>query len=461
MKNDHDVRPSAGPRGGVLALALLLVGPLFWHSSLCAQQSSEKRGSDNLTVVSHLPLGGAESMADIEIEQDMSRPFVYVARQMRREDRRAPGTPGDRGLDILDISDPANPEVIHRWRIEDPDLHVGAGGKDIKTFEWDGRHYIVLSFQFGQGGPNADLGAIVFDITGLPDVSTFREVARIQGPGELAGFHNAYVYRHSNGQPLLFATVAAPHANVYDLGYLVDGREDALVATVPVPQSEVVPGDRGYHDFYVGYHPDSEQDRFYGGGTGGYYVYNITDLEAPELLVTLTGVRGVDRGHTFTPSPDGRYVVAEVEYQYAPLRIFDLKPGLGGEVSNINQPIVAWFANPQNLVHNHEVRWPLVFVSAYRDGLQVFSLQDPKKPRTVAHYDTYLEPEGAGVTTGGWGVDVRNADGLIVLSDKETGFWAFRLEGFNGWNGLDYGMPNVSSVQDWEDGPAVQARSRR
>ena len=65
------------------------------------------------------------------------------------------------------------------------------------------------------------------------------------------------------------------------------------------------------------------------------------------------------------------------------------------------------------------------------------------------------------MTTGGWGVDVRNADGLIVLSDKETGFWAFRVEGFSGWNGLDHGMPNISSVQDWESGPAVQARTRR
>ena len=61
---------------------------------------------------------------------------------------------------------------------------------------------------------------------------------------------------------------------------------------------------------------------------------------------------------------------------------------------------------------------------------------------------------------GAWGVDVRNADGLIVVSDIETGFWAFKMEGFSGWNGLDWGQPNISSVQDWENGPAVQARTR-
>ena len=54
---------------------------------------------------------------------------------------------------------------------------------------------------------------------------------------------------------------------------------------------------------------------------------------------------------------------------------------------------------------------------------------------------------------GAWGVDVRNKDGLIVVSDFNTGFWAFRLEGFQGWNGNDWGMPNISSAQFWDDGP--------
>ena len=203
----------------------------------------------------------------------------------------------------------------------------------------------------------------------------------------------------------------------------------------------------------MGYHPDTDQDRFYGGGTGGYYIFNITDLAAPELVITLTGITGVRYGHTFTPSPDGRYVVAETEYQFAPLRIFDLQPALDGEVTNIRRPISGWTADFQNLTHNHEVRWPFVFVSGYLDGLQIFSLMDPENPVTVGYYDTYLgtpNKDRPAVFNGAFGVDVRNADGLIVVSDMSTGLWTFRMEGFQGWNGEDWGMPDVSSAQKWD-----------
>lgn len=39
-------------------------------------------------------------------------------------------------------------------------------------------------------------------------------------------------------------------------------------------------------------------------------------------------------------------------------------------------------------------------------------------------------------------VDLRNADGLIVLSDLNTRFWAFRMDRLSGWNGEKFGVPN-------------------
>lgn len=405
-------------------------------------------GSDNIDVLSHVPLGPPLSVADLELEQEVSRPFAYVGRMQY-------GGEGPMGMDVIDLSDENNINVLHRWRIENQDLHTGLGGMDVKFFKLGDRYYVVQSLQFGPGGPDADLGAAVFDVTNLPE--DYSEVARIHAPERPGGFHNIFIYKHSDGRVLLFTTTSGPSTYVYDMAKVIDGDAgDALVAEIPIPEEFADPAQSSYHDFYAGYHPDTDEDRFYGGGTGGYYIFDITDLENPELRISLTNISGVKWGHTFTPGPRGRYAVAETEYRYAPLRIFDLQPALTGERTNISEPISAWTADWRNLTHNHEVRWPYVFVSGYLDGLQIFSLMDPENPVTVGYYDTYLGPENTDrypVFNGAFGIGVRNEDGLIVVSDMSTGFWTFRMDGFEGWNGADWGVPNISSVQNWADGP--------
>ncbi len=430
-------------RRTLIAAALLVLTP----PAAAQEWSPLKRGSDNVEVLGHLPLGPRLSVADMDVEQELSRPFAYVSRMVY-------GFDGPKGLDIISIADPEKPTLLYEWRIEDQDLHQRTGGMDVKHFKWNDRYYVVQSLQFGQGGPDTDLGAVVLDVTGLPDASTVREVARIREPEMPGGFHNIFIYKHSNGRVYLFTTARAPGALVYDLGRVVDGDlANARVGMVPIPSTD---GSGGYHDFYVGYHPDTDEDRFYGGGTGGYFIYDVSDVTAPELRITLTNVAGVSYGHTFTPSPDGRYVIAETEYQYAPLRIFDLQPALDGEQLNISNPISAFTADWRNLVHNHEVRWPFVFVSGYLDGLQIFNLQDPLNPVTVGFYDTYIGPPNTdryAMFNGAFGVDVRNEDGLIVVSDMSTGLWTFRMDGFQGWNGEGWGYPNISSAQDWNAPP--------
>lgn len=452
----------------------LLIGILLLAPSLARAQGLThpphppppgERGSDKVTVVAHLPLGIPGSVSDVEVEQDLDRPYAYVARRVH-----------EKGFDVIDLSNPERARVIHRWRIENEDLHQG-GAMDGRYFKHDGRYYYVQSVQFGQGGPNSDVGAIVFDVTDLP--TTLFEVGRIRQSEPRGGFHNIFTYKHSSGAPLLFAT-SGQYAKVFDLAKFLDGHQTemdavlqnenhALVGRVPVAQSENM-WSRGYHDFYIGYHPESGQDRFYGGGGSGYYVYNVSELASPELLVTILNVPGVSWGHTFTPSPDGRYAVGETEFQYQPLRFFDMKPALDGEVDNIDHAKGAWHADWKSLAHNHEVRWPYLFVAGYETGMSVVNMEDVSNPHTVAYYDTFNgrhndreasamragSPYTWNVYDGAWGVDVRNHDGLIVVSDMSTGFWAFRMDGFDKWDGRDYGMPNISSAQNWDNGPQAQ-----
>src|SRR5207253_234446 len=118
-------------------------------------------------------------------------------------------------------------------------------------------------------------------------------------------------------------------------------------------------------------------------------------------------------------------------------------PADSGRVKNISTPISAWTADWHDLSHNHEVRWPFVFVSAYEDGLQVFDMRDPKHPKTVGWWYTCgCKHEtgfggsqqngwhGTSVENGAFGVDIRNYDGLIVMSDMQSGLWLFKMDGF-------------------------------
>ncbi|MSR06110.1 MAG: hypothetical protein EXR93_03430 [Gemmatimonadetes bacterium] len=428
----------------VAALASLLVSPAQ------AQRKPGEQGSRNVKILSHIPLGAGLRIADIEIEQELSRPYAYVTRRLNPA-----------GFQIINLKDPAKAYVMYNWWIENPDLHQGAGGLGPTYVKTHGRYYYVSSFQFSQGGPDVDLGAIVFDVTGLPDTSKIKEVGRIREPGAPGGFHEIYGYKHSSGASLVFTTTQSPFMHIYDIDRFVAGdAKQGLVGRIENPTPpDAAPGTvfRGWHDAYVGYDPASHQDRFYGAGAGGYFVFDVTNVAEPRLLSSMSA-SGLNRGHTFTPDPTGRYAIAESEYQYAPLRVFDMKPRGDTLVKTGARVVGAYTADWKGLPHNTEVRWPYVFVSHYEDGLQVFNMMDPTNPYTVGFYDTYDGPTKVGacgdnVCNGAFGVDVRNADGLVVISDLTTGFWSFKMEGFDGWNGHQWGVPNISSAQDWDNGP--------
>ncbi len=448
-----------------LAVALLILPTTFLAQDAgksVIDFDKKKGGSEKVKLLDHVVTHpGAWKAADIELEQDPGRPYVYVSGFVNYD------------LQIYDIRNTATPKKIFTWAIENAELHKGVGAMDGKYFKINGRYYFAQSFQFQQGTPDEDLGAIIFDVTGLPDASKVKEVARIRYPLSPGGFHNMFAYKHSDGRALLFTTINLSKALVWDLDQLVKGADESkwLIGEVPNPTPMKQTGAGGYHDFYVGYDVATGQDKFYGAGLGGYSVWDVTKPEAPTSLFTITS-SGMDVAHTFTPTPDGKYAVTETEYQYTPLRIWDLQPGQTGQTENIDTPIGAWTADWRDMAHNHEVRWPYVFVSAYEDGLQVFDMTDPKNPKTVGHWFTCecVHEQGFGgsaangwqgsgnVMQGAFGVDVRNYDGLVVISDMRTGLWLFRVDGFNGWNGKDYGMPNVSSVQDWDRGPPKSAK---
>ena len=285
---------------GVAAIGLLAAAPAAF-----GQATEDEPGTENMKLIGQHHAGdGLEiSYTDVEVEQEPGRPYAYLARVLGPT----------KGMDIVSIEDPANPELLYQWRIEDPELHIGLGGMDTKYFKHDGRYYVIQSLQFF-GGPDTDLGAVVFDVTGLPDASTVKEVGRIRAPDTPTGFHNIWAYKHSSGKPILVATTSGPHANLYDLEAFLDGAEDyGLIGQVPWPSTAMdspFGSMVGYHDFYLAWDPEGERDILYGSGLDGYYIYDITDPSDPELITSIVGVMGV----TLAPPPTQPAAVAVGSY---------------------------------------------------------------------------------------------------------------------------------------------------
>ena len=108
------------------------------------QEAPKPSSTPNVQRISHVPLaaGPAFSRSDVEIEQELSRPYVYVSRIMKPTF----------GFDIISVADPENAHVIYEWRIENAELHNGLGAMDPKYFKHEGRYYLVQSVQFAPGG---------------------------------------------------------------------------------------------------------------------------------------------------------------------------------------------------------------------------------------------------------------------------------------------------------------------
>ncbi|MDA1029054.1 MAG: hypothetical protein O3B41_08395 [Bacteroidetes bacterium] len=420
------------------ALFLLLGLPC---SSILAQDGA--RGSRNMELVSHLPLGGMKAASgsatagfealgrntsDVVFDQSQGRPFVFVGKKG-----------ADQGVVAINISDDKNPIVVGEWRSE-------AEVADLILFKSGPLTYLIAT--------HPSSGATVLNVSD-PDEGQFDQVARISVDG---GLHHGFAYRHSNGRGYFFGT-GGGDIFVYDLDRLAAGAT-TVFQTIPLPE-EVPAIKYGFHSVYVQYEATTESDRLYAAGAGGYYILNVTDVTNPTLITAINSA-AVQIGRSISASPDGSHVVTGAGYRTSPIRIFDLRPAFEGTVPRIRTAVGAWTANWQNYAENHTMRWPLVFAAAMDDGLQIFNMMNPFEPFTVGYYHTWDGPAASLANrevnmTGAWDVDVRNSDGLIAVTDVNTGLWLFRLEGFENWDGRGWGYPNVSSVQDWENGPTRSA----
>ena len=69
------------------------------HATDAQSWNPMQRGSESIEVVGHLPIGARLSVTDMDIEQEMDRPYAFVSRA------NIVGG-GERGVDIVSLEDP-------------------------------------------------------------------------------------------------------------------------------------------------------------------------------------------------------------------------------------------------------------------------------------------------------------------------------------------------------------------
>ncbi len=162
----------------------------------------------------------------------------------------------------------------------------------------------------------------------------------------------------------------------------------------------------------------------------GYDGLVIADMEDPENLKVLSHLRSSDYpesgyNHSGWLSDDGQYYYMADETWGTDIKVFDVS-----DPRNITyiSKFDAGNNSPYSIPHNQIVRCNYLVTSYYYDGLQVYDLSDPGRPKRILYYPTSdISPREN--YEGAWGVYPFLPSGNILVSDMQNGL--FVISGFS------------------------------
>ena len=259
------------------------------------------------------------------------------------------------------------------------------------------------------------LGLLVFDISdpGAPEqIGQFEDFTT----GNLTNFHNIFL---SPDGRFVYAINSSAYPDT-----------DLIILDVSDPKA---PAEVGRFSIPVGtgYHYDVTHDvnvmeadgrliAFLNYQTAGLWILDVTD---PAAVSTLGSVSwdGIFSHSGWPFRLNGRMYYAHnsegPDRHMTVLEVTDLA----------NPTVVSRFATRRGLsIHNVQVVDGIAYVSYYVDGLRVVDLRDPERPEEIAHFDTVPDANERDILQGAWGVRV--LDGVVYLSDIESGIFAFKVD---------------------------------
>ncbi len=404
----------------------------------------------NASLVAHLPLIDDDGQSAVAHSLDLCDRWLVVSRE----------DPATYGVDIVDVSDPAAPQWVGRYR----DANDDPADRDVA---WSADRNYIFHANDGLAAETAGLRVIHAVDKTTPVFESFFPLpgfvspagTPIGSPNLSPGFHTVfaleigtvqYVYGLSFG---VYIFRAAPNAEgemtLTLLGRYFGGDPEQILAVNQADGPNLTSTRRAFYGHDMGVYIEGSSTTLYlANAYDGFRIADITVPEAPRTLGHwVPGGPGaphyVHSARAYTRE-DGRRITVVGSETFedrntevpSPIWVLDTS-----DPANI-QHLSTW-VNPgghpsRNLFHSahfYEIENDALALAHYHGGLWLLNLTDPAQPTVSGYYmpheDTGYIPSPAccfGYPLQGqpMTMDVRLRDGLVYAADAATGLYVVR-----------------------------------
>ncbi len=420
--------------------------------------------SSNLEIVAHDSLGDRGFNGDVWAHEG----YAYIGHwgfqdwASGSKNRFCPEYPNN-GIAVVKVDTSSATRVA---TLQNP---AGTSAEDVVVYTADdGRDIAVAGIQWCGGSrsdPNAERGLMLWNVT---DPSNPKEIGYLETACCTRGVHEFEVEKHANGHTYAYATVPTSRYPGTTTRYRdVNGHGDFRMIDITDPSQPTQVSSWGVQDaggpWTAGQGCDPDPNYGHGAepsedGTSVYLSY--WDSGFIKLDVS-TPTNPVFKGRTvYAANADGdahsssyddrteRLFTADedfcpnsgpdIEKGWGYLRVYDYSnassPKQLGVFKTQNSLATGDIAAGDYTIHNPVVVGTTVYASWYSDGLRIIDASVPSRMTEIGYFvppagHNPVKPSQRFVlsqTAQVWGVVVR--DGLIYVSDMNTGLWVLRLK---------------------------------
>ncbi|MEM9837279.1 MAG: choice-of-anchor B family protein [Bacteroidota bacterium] len=302
---------------------------------------------------------------------------------------------------VLDITDPSNITEVAQLNNVTNSRSIW---RDIKTYQ--GYAYGVAD-QFGTAE-----GLQIIDLNNLPNSASIV----YRSTSFFSRAHNIYI---DEANAKLYVHGSNTNPNGVIILDISNPTSPSLLANAALTG--------GYlHDGFV------RGDTLYANSESrGLFVYDVSTPTSPRELGRLQVYPEAGYNHSCWLTDNGQYLVFCDETRSTGVKMTLVADPSDMSVTDVFRSTLEAPTATNSLAHNPFILGdPLVVISYYDDGIQVFDITDPSDVVRRAYYDTNLDNNGQYTGDGSWGAYPYLPSGRILASDQLNGLIVLELDGF-------------------------------